>query len=665
MRLLYLLLLMVVCTSCLQQLNDAEIEVGTITTTYPNQFDFETRKEINLQAMLYDNGNKPLTGVPLTYGFKSDGIFYELGASVSNKQGIVFIESIIPSFVDSVEIRTNYLGLPNETKVAVSAGSHRIQLGGYTKPQIVESTTAIPTNARTDASLTYLSTYDGQGVPHNLMPVNDYIPQDLLDLINSTLPEQAPVPTNNPQYLQNSLDTDIKLIEAADVWITFVHEGAGYRNSLGYYTYDLANPPTSAAQINNLKIIFPNVSFAGSGGNLSSGNKVFLGRFPAGTGIGWFLIPNGWNGSQVAMNSTVKYSNKAFNTITTEPYRQHTVLLQDPMREIVLLGMEDITRPGGDNDFNDAVFYVTANPFQAIDNSDLAATKPATGTDTDSDGVLDKNDKYPTDPQKAFDMFTPGNGVFGSLAFEDQWPAKGDYDMNDLVIDYNFKLVANTANEVVEIKADFLIRAVGAAYRNGFGFELPIDATKVQSVTGSILHSNLVTLQANGTEAGNTRAVIIVTDDSKAFFNTSGFVNTKPTESLQNPFPISLTIKFAQPIKMADLGYAPFNSFLMVNGDRGREVHLPDFQPTQKANVSLLGTSADTSRPNDGRYYKSGNNMPWAINLGLTFDYPVESRPVHEAHKMFSTWAQSSGITYRDWYKNLQGYRTPGFVFAR
>ena len=35
-------------------------------------------------------------------------------------------------------------------------------------------------------------------------------------------------------------------------------------------------------------------------------------------------------------------------------------------------------------------------------------------------------------PARAFDVYTPGKGTYGSLSFEDNWPAKGDYDMNDL-----------------------------------------------------------------------------------------------------------------------------------------------------------------------------------------------------------------------------------------
>jgi hypothetical protein len=33
--------------------------------------------------------------------------------------------------------------------------------------------------------------------------------------------------------------------------------------------------------------------------------------------------------------------------------------------------------------------------------------------------------------------------IYGTLAYEDLWPSKGDYDFNDLVVDYDFNIVKN------------------------------------------------------------------------------------------------------------------------------------------------------------------------------------------------------------------------------
>src|SRR4051812_8772691 len=81
------------------------------------------------------------------------------------------------------------------------------------------------------AQFTYMGTFTGQGVPNYLVIPGDTIGQALMDRIASSLPETYPVPQYNPQYITNT-PSDLRLLTQADVWITFVGEGAGYKNSL-------------------------------------------------------------------------------------------------------------------------------------------------------------------------------------------------------------------------------------------------------------------------------------------------------------------------------------------------------------------------------------------------------------------------------------------------
>ncbi|MBZ0243027.1 MAG: LruC domain-containing protein, partial [Bacteroidales bacterium] len=80
--------------------------------------------------------------------------------------------------------------------------------------------------------------------------------------------------------------------------------------------------------------------------------------------------------------------------------------------------------------------------------------------------------------------FYPALGP-GTLAFEDLWPYKGDYDFNDLVLDYQFEIVTTTTNHVEKVIATMTIKAFGASFENGFGFQLSdaIDANGL-SVSG-------------------------------------------------------------------------------------------------------------------------------------------------------------------------------------
>ena len=108
----------------------------------------------------------------------------------------------------------------------------------------------------------FLDTFNSSGVPDNLV-FSDVIEQNLLDDINASLPESSPggIPVSNPDYLAGK-ETNLIITKEADVWVTFVSEGAGYRNVLGYYTYPLDQEPTSISEIQPHYVIFPNVFHA-------------------------------------------------------------------------------------------------------------------------------------------------------------------------------------------------------------------------------------------------------------------------------------------------------------------------------------------------------------------------------------------------------------------
>lgn len=215
----------------------------------------------------------------------------------------------------------------------------------------------------------FLGSYNSQGTPLYLEPENDVITNETMQLIENALPESYPVPDYNPQYISSGYGTDLILEDMADVFVTFVTEGAGYKNVLGFYTYDLNNPTPPKPTAADITIIFPNVSLSGSGGELITGNKVNIGRFPANTGIGWVLLANGWKNGEVTDGLWQLYSNPDYNPEQNQDLRYHNVLLSDAENERILLGFEDIRRDYAscDQDFNDALFFVSANPFEALD----------------------------------------------------------------------------------------------------------------------------------------------------------------------------------------------------------------------------------------------------------------------------------------------------------
>jgi LruC domain-containing protein len=466
------------------------------------------------------------------------------------------------------------------------------------------------------------------------MAFSDVIQKNLLDDINASLPEsvRGGIPVTNPEFLAGK-ETSLIVTKEADIWVTFVSEGAGYRNVLGYYSYPLGQEPQSVNDIGAHNIIFPNVSMKGSGGGLVPGNRVYLGRFPANTVVSWFLVGNGWFGSGVGKGNGIYYSNPDFNPEATPAKRNHMVLLYDEARQLTLLGFEDLNRDGNsDDDFNDAVFYAKANPVDAIELGNFASIK--TSNDADGDGINDELDDFPFDVNKAFNNYSPSINSTGRLVYEDLWPSQGDYDFNDLVMDYSFNLIANADNKVTAINGTFQVSQIGASFENGFAITLPIPPNLVEGITGQVLNGDFETVSANGTETGTEtdETVIIVAGN---------------TLQMQGQT-IDLAITFSEPLDVAALGNVPFNAFLIVNGDRSREVHLPDMPPTSKA--AGLGTMDDHSDVLKERYYKTKKNLPWALNVYEGFVAPPESIPITLQYPRFKEWANSGGSQASDWF---------------
>jgi LruC domain-containing protein len=323
-------------------------------------------------------------------------------------------------------------------------------------------------------------------------------------------------------------------------------------------------------------------------------------------------------------------------------------LIKDETRELLLMGFEDVNRDlgGCDHDFNDALFYVTANPYEAIITEYLPEIDVS--DDADDDGVSDLYDDYPNDDTRCFNNYYPSDGNYSTLAFEDLWPSKGDYDYNDLVIDYQHNRVTNNENVIIEMISDFRITGVLAGFQhNALGVELPITSSRVSSISGNRVENNFFSLNSNGTEAGHSNAVIPVFDHAGDNFT-----------SRTNPDSIIITTTFSSGISLTELAATPYNPFLVVSRDRGREVHLSGDEPTALADQSLFKSMHDNTDVNiSNQTYKTATNLPWAINIPESFNYPKESTPINTTYFYFIQWAESEGTFYTDWYENKEGYR--------
>jgi LruC domain-containing protein len=614
--------------------NGDPINIPLEQIKFPDNFDFSATRivEISLKAPDFMSGSV----FEIWYkNHEHKNVFILKGTL--DKTGNYFMKTSLPWIIDTLLVRPLTFGLEKDiylpvldNKVFYDYSVH------YNAPR---ETAIINDSKLKSAQVTefnYMGSYNPNGYPGYLFQVNDHAWRSLINNLGQTLPEGISVPLTKPQFFEAGKQTNLILKEKTRVFVTFAGEGTNQTNALGYFFYD-GNKPEGKPHT----IIFPNASMPGSGGSLHAGDKVLLGEFPANTVIGWFLVPNGWQRSERLVRDVqgIYYSVPSFNGTTESPLNQYMIMMKDIENEVIVLGFEDTPRtsPNCDHDFNDVVFYLTLDKIDAADLTNMNNT--VSPVDTDGDGIIDSLDDFPLDPNKAFKNGSI-SGSSGTLAFEDLWPFKGDYDFNDLVVDYQFNTITNSSNMVKTLEIGINARHVGGSFRNGFGIELPLSASAVESVTGAMYTKSYLNIAPNGVEQGRSKAILFPFDDGWSVKGQQ----------------LTISVTFVETVSPQSLGAYPFNPFIVVNGTRGREVHLPDYPPTEGADPSYFGQGFDNSRPAQGIYYRSATNLPWSINM-TSYSIPKEKSAINLGYLKFIDWAKSAGDQYPDWYLDLAGYR--------
>lgn len=284
-------------------------------------------------------------------------------------------------------------------------------------------------------------------------------------------------------------------------------------------------------------------------------------------------------------------------------------------------------------------------------------------SDIDGDGVINQLDEYPEDPVATGNIYTPSKLGYGTLAFEDNWPSKGDYDFNDLVVRYKVKALINGDNNAARLIIELRLVAAGGEFQNGFGIQLPIVESLIESVTGHNAPASMI--NSKGLENGQSKPTIIAFTNSLGELGGGNVINADPGKPKVEEQVYTIVVDFTELIPASSIAGAPYNPFIFINNERGRECHLRNRLPTDLAELSYLGTNDDLSIPDEGRYYVSPRRVPFAINIAHQFRYPVEGTRIDGAYNYFIPWGESSGASYGDWYTDASGNRNTSKIYMK
>lgn len=265
-------------------------------------------------------------------------------------------------------------------------------------------------------------------------------------------------------------------------------------------------------------------------------------------------------------------------------------------------------------------------------------------------------------------VYYPSEDEFVTLAYEDRWPERGDYDFNDVVIYYRVVQTIQS-NKVSRVNIQGELVNYGASYFNGFAVHLPgILRSNVNEGSLQVSYNSVSAPTTGVLEQYQTDAVVIVSDNLKtAFTSTCGlkYFNTE-TGCMNNSatYTFDISIPMITPVDVASMPAMPLNPFIFATENRNRndffagpvgrdlEIHLPDQPITDLGSTDYFGLLDDNSNyPTTS--YRNTTNLPWAVEIGNTeWKAPLESNDISSAYPEFERFITSGGNINQFWFDN-------------
>jgi LruC domain-containing protein len=268
----------------------------------------------------------------------------------------------------------------------------------------------------------------------------------------------------------------------------------------------------------------------------------------------------------------------------------------------------------------------------------------ALAQDSDGDGVQDAIDVAPCDNTIASMTFYPADRTYGMMMFEDNWPKKGDFDFNDVVVAVNQIIHRDAAGNITSIRMELELMAAGGTFASGLGFRLPVSKALV---AGASLTVDGVPV-AVPAWLDQQEATFTLAADVHALFGASN--QPVNVDALVRPY-VHLVFDVRLSGGPATLaGGAPFDLFIF-DPSRGVEVHRPEYQGTARLQGSLIATADDNTTP--GRAFVTTGGIPWALSMPEVVPYPPEGNAIDRLFPDIVPFGASAGAQNADFFRNL------------
>ena len=520
----------------------------TVLKPESEYFDFTTTTNVAFEVNYGEIGSNALieifTEYPISYN--ETGSFVIQGEPVykifADTKGRFVGDVELPTAAKVVYVFSPTWGVPMCVEASVENGKVTVNETDAASRAVVatraKSNLKLVTvnNAQKVYSLVEISdSYGKPGDINGLIEDNKVISSKFINNVQKALwkgKSSKPDKLNNSNYVRDTEHVNTTIAKAyqneqgqivtvadAELFFTFLTESCWYQNVVGYYYYKTGECPAAPDQVKKI-VIFPNASIKGNvpylnwydkvpGGATNYGSrnapletnrKVQLlfqddqgnlsTKFPAGYTIGYFIIADGFKcGSKghdgfIDTDKSFVYSNEEWN----KNYQGQKARFISLSAEggTVVYGVED----GGDSSYEDLLFCIDANPNEAIQDPDRPVIDP------DEPEVSETENNYM------------------SFAYEDIWPSGGDYDLNDVIIEYHRSITFNKDNYVSEVKETYepVQKAGAATNRNAFAVQYATDQRGEMVLPSSAVdetQTNSIILFPNAMDVRNQKKRVI------------------------------------------------------------------------------------------------------------------------------------------------------------
>ena len=485
--------------------------------------------------------------------------------------------------------------------------------------------------------------------------------------------------TCDPRYRQ---PTDLVLDQNSEVAVTVVGGNTTWNSTMGYYYYPEGQVPTKREDL-NIIMLFPNTQDGNStlinnktaNGDKYNGNKALQSGdvvqlmyyphianndfsdatpvFPKGMRIGFILKSNGW-GMQKSVGKKKYYNIYKGGLKDSKIARQYNAWSSSS---------EGLSYSSDDKEQNDEDEGTYAIPNSeghartakfAYENAEgeqyaIISFEDACNDDDYDDIILALKpvgvfEKLPTPEDKV----TKTTGVY---AFEDLWPAMGDYDLNDAVVDFlqmwtwHTEGVEGIESKIIKESVNLTTYQNYVVLKSGLAVTIKNQVAPTSVKMKTIKGANLKEVVFDKEDEGENGIVYLLTEDIKRELGTQ------------------YIIEFEYKDGITESQKSIVKPFIYRNEEGGCrwEVHIPFEEPTKKMNMSYFhakGTD-DLSDPDNGIYYVREGNFPFAFFLSSVTVEPFkstillrsnESLPINNLYSDFLTWSVTRGEEKTNWY---------------